>query len=217
MLRKISERIWGGRTPAEVLSKRFKIFVLIAIVLAGVSKLLYLNGILPANVELIIPTLIVVGSFSLYLGPTKFWRRTTRYFGLLVLVAIAITDLAFWGLRSIFVFTWSGFVLCWLMGMRNKLSMFDKFKKLVLRTTLTAAAAILVFDIYTGVMGWSLITGAGVLASFMAQIPFTLYHLSSLIFVPPLVGLGKLMAKVRVPVQVAVLADRQVRVRNQTR
>ncbi len=217
MLRKIAERIWGGRTPTEVLSKRFKIFVLIAIVLAGVSKLLYLNGILPANVELIIPTLVVVGSFSLYLGPTKFWRRTTRYFGLLVLVAIAITDLVFWGLRSIFVFTWSGFVLCWLMGMRNKLSMFDKFKKLVLRTTLTAAAAILVFDIYTGVIGWSLITGAGVLASFMAQIPFTLYHLSSLIFVPPLVGLGKLMAKVRVPVQVAVLADRQVRVRNQTR
>ena len=217
MLRKISERVWGGRTPAEVLSKRFKIFVLIAIVLAGVSKLLYLNGILPANVELIIPTLIVVGSFSLYLGPTKFWRRTTRYFGLLVLVAIAITDLAFWGLRSIFVFTWSGFILCWLIGMRNKLSMFDKFKKLMLRTTLTAAAAIIIFDIYTGVVGWSLVTGTGLLVSLLAQIPFTLYHLSSLIFVPPLVGLGKLMVKVKVPVQVAVLADRQVRVRNQTR
>lgn len=217
MLRKISERIWGGRTPAEVLSKRFKIFVLIAIVLAGVSKLLYLNGILPANVELIIPTLIVVGSFSLYLGPTKFWRRTTRYFGLLVLVAIAITDLAFWGLRSIFVFTWSGFILCWLIGMRNKLSMFEKFKKLMLRTTLTAAAAIIIFDIYTGVVGWSLVTGTGLLVSLLAQIPFTLYHLSSLIFVPPLVGLGKLMVKVKVPVQVAVLADRQVRVRNQTR
>ena len=202
--RKISEKIWGGRTPAEVLSKRFKIFVLITIVLAGMSKLLYLKGILPANVELIIPCLVVVGSLSLYCGPTKFWRRATRYFGLLVLVTIAIVDLVFWGPHSIFVFTWSGFIVCWLLAMRHKLSMFDKFKSLLWRTTLTAAAAIIVFDFFTGVFGWSLVTGGGLVTVFLSQIPFTLYHLCSLLFVPPLVGLAKAMVKVKVPVPVAI-------------
>jgi hypothetical protein len=37
-----------------------------------------------------------------------------------------------------------------------------------------------------------------------------LYHLSSLIFVPPLVGLGKAMVKVKVPVPVAVAVKRGV-------
>jgi hypothetical protein len=210
--RKISEKIWGGRTPSEVLSKRFRIFVLIAIVLAGISKLLYLHRILPANVELIIPTLVVVGSLSLYCGPTKFWRRATRYFGLLVLVAVAITDLAFWGPSPIFVFTWSGFILCWLLAMRHKLSMFDKFKSLLWRTTLTAAAAIIIFDLYTGVLGWSLVTGTGLVTVFLSQIPFTIYHLCSLLFVPPLVGLAKAMVKVKVPVPVAIAVKSGVEV-----
>lgn len=210
--RKISEKIWGGRTPSEVLSKRFRIFVLITIVLAGMSKLLYLKGILPANVELIVPCLVVVGSLSLYCGPTKFWRRATRYFGLLVLVAVSITDLAFWGPRSIFVFTWSGFIVCWLLAMRHKLSMFDKFKSLLWRTTLTAAAAIIIFDLFTGVLGWSLVTSTGLVTVFLSQIPFTLYHLCSLLFVPPLVGLAKAMVKVKVPVPVAVAVKSGVEV-----
>ncbi len=209
---KISEKIWGGKTPTEVLSKRFKIFVLIAVVLASVSKLLYLLGVLPANVELIIPTLVVVGSFSLYCGRTEFWRGVTRYFGLLVLIAIALTDLIFWGPRSIFLFTWTGFIVCWLLGMRHKLSMFDKFKSLLWRTTLTAAAAIIVFDFYTGIFGWSLVTGTGVAAAFLAQVPFTIYHLCSLIFVPPLVGLAKAIVKVKVPVPVAIAVKHGMKV-----
>jgi hypothetical protein len=47
--------------------------------------------------------------------------------------------------------------------------------------------------------------------AFLGQIPFTLYHLASLIFVPPLVGLGKLMVKVKVPVPVAVKVRAGVR------
>jgi hypothetical protein len=211
-LKKISEKIWGGRTPSEVLSKRFKIFVLITIALASMSKILYLKGILPANVELIIPCLVVVGSLSLYCGPTNFWRRTTRYFGLLVLIAIALVDLAFWGLHSIFIFTWPGFVVCWLLGMRHKLSMFDKSKSLLWRTTLTTAAAIIIFDLFTGVFGWSLVTGGGLVAVFLSQIPFTLYHFISLLFVPPLVGLAKAMVKVKVPVPVAIAVKRGVEV-----
>lgn len=206
MLRKISGRIWGGRTHAEVLSKRFKIFVLIAIVLAGVSKLLYLNGILPANVELIIPTLVVVGSFSLYCGSNRFWRVVTRYFGLIALVSVFLIDLAFWGFLPIYVFTWPGFVLCWFLGLRNKLSMFGKFKTLMGRTMLTAAIAIILFDVWTGLIGHTLTTGASLWVAFLGQIPFTLYHLASLVFVPPLVGLGKMLARVKIAVPVAVAA-----------
>jgi len=204
VMRKISEKIWGGRTSGEFLAKRFKIFVLIGLLLVGISKLLYLAGITFPNLELVIPTLVVVGSFSLYCGGTKFWRGVTRYFGIIALVSVFLIDMAVWGIRPIYVFTWSGFIFCWLLGMHNKLSMFDKFKKLLWRTTLTAAIAIIVFDIYTGVFGWSLVHGTTLAAAFLAQIPFTLYHLCSLIFIPPLVGLGKLMVKVKVPVPVAV-------------
>lgn len=212
--RKIAEKIWGGRTPDEVLSKRFKIFVLIGIVLIAASKLLYLRGLMPfPNFELIIPTLVVVGSFSLYLGPTKFWRGVNRYFGILALVAVFLIDLIFWGPLAIYAFTWTGFILAWFLALRNKLSMFDKFKKLLWRTTLTAAIAIILFDIWTGLIGHTLTMSASLWAAFFGQIPFTMYHLASLVFVPPLVGLGKLMVKVKVPVPVAVAAEAGVRAR----
>lgn len=216
-VRKISEKIWGGRTPGEILSKRFKIFVLIAISLIAISKLLYVSGVTFPNFELIIPTLVVVGSFSLYCGPTKFWRRLTRYFGVIALASVFLIDISFWGFRNIYVFTWSGFVICWLFGMRNKLSMFDKTKKLLFRTTLTAAIAILVFDIFTafGVwLVWAPNTVAGLVAVYLAQIPFTLYHLASLVFIPPLVGLSKLLVKVKVPVPVAVKVGSRAGVSN---
>jgi len=208
--RKIAEKIWGGRTPDEVLSKRFKIFVLIAIFLIVISKPLYASGVTFPNFELITVTIVVVGSFSLYCGPTKFWRRVTRYFGAIVLAAIFTIDIAVWGFHSIYLFTWTGFLSIWVWAMRNKLSMFDNLKKLLWRTTVTAAAAIIIFDIYTGIIGWSLLGGAGLLTAFLGQIPFTLYHLCSLIFVPPLVGLGKLMVKVKVPVPVAIAAERRI-------
>lgn len=214
--RKIAEKIWGGRTPDEVLSKRFKIFVLIAIFLIAISKPLYASGVTFPNFELITVTIVVVGSFSLYCGPTKFWRRVTQYFGVMVLAAIFIIDITIWGFHSIYLFTWSGFIIIWIWAMRNKLSTFDKFKKLLWRTTLTAAAAIIIFDIYTGIIGWSLLGGAGLLTAFLGQIPFTLYHLCSLIFVPPLVGLGKAVVRVKVPVLVAVAAKRRVGVRGHT-
>lgn len=211
--RKIAEKIWGGRTPDEVLSKRFKIFVLIAIFLIAISKPLYASGVTFPNFELIIVTTVVVGSFSLYCGPTRFWRRVTRYFGVIVLATVFIVDIALWGFHSIYLFTWSGFLIVWVWAMRNKLSMFDKFKKLLWRTMLTAAAAIIIFDIYTGIIGWSVLGGAGLLTAFLGQIPFTLYHLSSLIFVPPLVGLGKAIVRVKVPVPVAVAVKQVLGVR----
>ena len=217
--RKIAEKIWGDRTPDEVLSKRYKIFVFLGIFLIGMFAVYrYFIGItfLP-NFEWIIPVLVVTGSFSLYCGPSKFWRIVTRYFGALAVISAFIVWFIMFGILPIHAFVWSGFIFAWLLAMRNKLSMFDKFKKLLWRTTLTAAIAIIMFDIYTGVFGWSLVHGTGLAAAFLAQILFTLYHLCSLIFIPPLVGLGKLMVKVKVPVPVAIAAERQVRVQERIR
>ena len=211
MLRKIAIKLFGGENPESVLAKRIKIFVLIGIVFIAMSKLLYLRGLTPfPNFELIIPALVAIGSFSLYTGGNKFWRGVTRYFGITALVSVFLIDIGFWGLRKIYIFTWSGFIICWLLGMRNKLSMFDKFKKLLWRTTFTAAIAILIFDIYTA-FGWALVSSTGLATVFLNQIPFTLYHFCSLIFVPPLVGLGKAMVKVKVPIPVAVPVGGRVR------
>lgn len=203
--RKIAEKIWGGRTPDEVLSKRFKIFVFIGIFLIGMFAVYrYFIGItfLP-NFEWIIPVLVVTGSFSLYCGPSKFWRTVTRYFGVLAVISAFIVWFIMYGILPIHAFVWSGFIFAWLLAMRNKLSMFNKFKKLLWRTTLTAAIAIILFDVWTGLVGSSLTMGGSLWIVFLGQIPFTLFHLASLVFVPPLVGLGKLLVRVKVPVPVA--------------
>ena len=190
------------------MAARIKLFVLIGAVLIAVSKLLYHQGIMPfPNFELIIPTLVVVGSFSLYVGPTKQWRYITRYFGIIALISVFLIDLGIWGFQPIYAFTWSGFILCWIIGLRNKLSMFDRFKKLLWRTSITTAVAVLIFDVWTAFgswLGWGAKSLSGLAAVYLAQIPFTLYHLASLAVVPPLVGLAKLMVKVKVPVPVTV-------------
>ncbi|TEU14698.1 MAG: hypothetical protein E3I12_01415 [Hadesarchaea archaeon] len=213
--RKIAEKIWGGRTPDEVLSKRFKIFVFIGIFLIGMFAVYrYFIGItfLP-NFEWIIPVLVVTGSFSLYCGPSKFWRIVTRYFGVLAVISTFIVWFIMFGILPIHAFVWSGFIFAWLLAMRNKLSMFNKFKKLLWRTTLTAAIAIILFDVWTGLIGSSLTMGGSLWIVFLGQIPFTLFHLASLVFVPPLVGLGKMMVRVKISVPVAVAAGAGVRAR----
>jgi len=40
--------------------------------------------------------------------------------------------------------------------------------------------------------------------SAIGQIPFTLYHLLSIIFVPPLVALGKFVSRVKIAIPVIV-------------
>lgn len=206
--KKLVYKIFGGKTSEQALAKRIKIFVLIGIVFIAVSKLLYLQGAMPfPNFELIIPTVVVIGSFSLYCGSTRSWSYLTRYFGIIALFSVFIIDLGFWGFQPIYAFTWSGFILCWVIGLQNKLSMFDKFKKLLWRTTLTTAVAIFIFDIWTAFgswLGWGAKSLSGLIAVYLAQVPFTLYHFASLLFVPPLVSMGKLMMRVKVSVPVVV-------------
>jgi len=204
---RINERIWATKNPEHLFIKKIKLFVVIGTVLIAISKFLYLQGITFPNLELIIPTLIVIGSFSFYCGNSKFLKRLTRYFGILALISVYLIDLSLWGFRIIYAFTWSGFLFAWLLGLRNKLSPFDKYNKLLYHTTITGIFAILIFDIWTCFgtwLFWYPKTITGLISAYLAQIPFTLYHLSSLIFIPPLVLLAKLVVKVKIPVAISV-------------
>ncbi|MFQ6130356.1 MAG: hypothetical protein ACE5OT_06120, partial [Candidatus Hadarchaeaceae archaeon] len=129
----------------------------------------------------------------------------------LAVISAFIVWFIMYGILPIHAFVWSGFIFAWLLAMRNKLSMFDKFKKLLWCTTLTAAIAIILFDVWTGLVGSTLTMGESLWIVFLGQIPYTLYHLTSLVFVPPLVGLGKMLVRVKISVPVAVAAGTGVR------
>jgi len=193
------------------LRRRLWIFAGVCLLLAASSKLLYLKGLTLPNLELIIPVLVVTGSTYLWnVGERA--ERVGRTFGLLVLGGVLAVDLLFWGWHPIYLFTWSGFLLVWLLATRNRLSPFSGFRNLLGRTALTAALAILLFDFWTGVVGSPLTSSFyGPLTSLSTwitalalQFPFTLYHLSSLLFLPPLVGLLKLSTRIRVEAPLAV-------------
>ncbi len=203
----VSSKFWYGRNPDETMAKRFKVFVAVAVLLIGVSKLLYLIGITIPNIELVIPTLVVVGAFSLYTGGGKKWEERRKYFGLIALFSVFLTDFAFWGFKKIYLFTWPALMLCWFLGMRKDLSFFDKFSDLAVKATLTGAIAILAFDMITAFGTWLLwrpLTLATLYGVYAAQVPFTFYHLASLIFVPPLVGFGKIVSRVKMKVPTPV-------------
>lgn len=91
--------------------------------------------------------------------------------------------------------------------MRKDFDFYDKFSDLAMEATITAAVAILLFDVFTSIGVWALwrpLTIGSLYGVFIAQIPFTLYHLGSLIFIPPLVGFGKMAQRVKVRAPVAV-------------
>lgn len=191
------------------LAMRVTLFAVFGLALVILNKLtLSRFGPLP-NFELIIPVLCVMGCFSF--PGTGASKRLVRYFGLAALAGITAADVTFWGFRRIYAFTWSGFVICWLLSARAKISLFGRFKRQLYHATLATAVGILVFDVWTcfgSWLGWYPKTLAGLAAAYLAQLPFTLYHLSSLVFVPPLVGLAR--ALVRVPVAVPVAVKVQV-------
>jgi hypothetical protein len=140
------------------------------------------------NFEWVLPTVMVLGSLS------------RPKFGILaVLMAQALWTLLY-GPKPIQLFTCSGFALVWILALRRRSSPFASFRKLLGTSLLTCAVGIILYDFWTGVVGWSLLGYAGLYASLLGQIPFTLYHLCSLAFVPPLLAVAKLTLRVRVPV-----------------
>lgn len=206
----LTNKIWRGETPDKILAKRFELFVIVCISFIGLSQLLSAMGLPLPNLEMIIPVLIVMGAFSIYTGVSEKWSNVDKYFGILVLPIIFITDVVFWGFYRIYLFKWPAFIGCWLLAKRKDLSFFDGFSDLAFEATILAAVGIIFFDYFTAT-GWWLARGGaltlgGLIGIYIAQIPFTFYHFSSLIFVPPLVGLGKAMSKVKVKVPTAVRA-----------
>ena len=201
-LRNIAWRIWGGQTPEETLSKRYRLFVVTGALLIALFALyrLYAGMNFLPNTEWVIPVLVVTGSFSLYCGGSRFWRFATRYFGAIAVASAFAAWFVTYGVLPIHAFCWSGFVIVWMLSMRFRHSLFDRFPKVLMWTALATAFAIVVYDIWTGIIGHTLVTGTPLWLSFAGQIDFTLRHLTSLFFVPPLVVLAKIM--VRVPVQV---------------
>jgi len=215
MFRKITRSLWGGETPEEILSKRYRLFVVIGmglISLFAIYRFFVGMDFLP-NTEWIIPVLVVTGSFSLYCGSSRAWKIVTKYFGIWAVISAFIVWFITYGILPIHFFCWTGFVIVWLSSMQTKLSFSHRFSKLVLRTMLTAALAIIIYDVWTGLIGHSLVTGTSIWVAFIGQIPFTLRHLTSLFFVPPLVGLGKLLVRVPVPVSVSASSSQKQNVR----
>jgi hypothetical protein len=153
------------------------------------------------NFEWILPTLIVLGS----LFPFEF--------GILALVFVQVLWTLLYGPKPIQIFTCSGFALVWFLARKRYLSPFGSLRKLIGQSLLTSAAGILLYDFWTGVLGWSLLGQASLYTSLLGQIPFTIYHLSSLVFVPPLVTLAKLTVRTKIPIVVPVPARTKVRMR----
>jgi hypothetical protein len=151
------------------------------------------------NFEWILPTLIVLGS----LFPFEF--------GILALVFVQVLWTLLYGPKPIQIFTCSGFALVWFLARKRYLSLFGSLRKLIGQSLLTGVAGILLYDFWTGVLGWSLLGYASLYASLLGQIPFTIYHLSSLVFVPPLVTLAKLTVRTKIPIMVPVPARTKVR------
>jgi len=173
--------------------------LLISLALVVVGKML-LSGRLFPNFELIIPVIIVFGCFS------DSWR-----FPALVLPAVAILDVVLWGFSPIYLSTWSGLLICWLFLSKGAFDPFSPTPRIVRSSLKATLKAILLFDIYTAFWCWPLWyprTATGLLLTYLNQIPFTLYHLLSLIFVPPLAVVGKRM--IRVPVEVSVSTSARV-------
>lgn len=197
----VIKKLWFGKKPEEVLAKRFKIFILISIALIALSKYLYMIDLTIPNLETIIPTLVVMGSFSVFTRSRRL-SKIKKYFGFIALASVFITDMVFWGFRPIYLFTWPGFILAWLIGKRSDFSFLDNTKEIMFGASLDTASSILFFDVFTAFgtwLFWHPMTLRSLVKVYMLQVPFTLYHLSSLIFVFPLVMTVKVLTRAEVP------------------
>lgn len=199
-------KLWGGENPDEVLLKRYRLFLLAGVFLIAMFAVYRsLAGIefLP-NTEWIIPVLVVTGSFTLRCRRPKSVRITSRYFGVISLISVFVVWFVTYGFIPIHVFCWSGFIFIWLFSKKLKLSYFDRFSRILLKSTLATAIAIIIYDVWTGVVGHTLTTGAPLWLSIIGQVEFTLRHLTSLFFVPPIVWAGKLIIRIPVPARASV-------------
>ncbi|MEM2908522.1 MAG: DUF6580 family putative transport protein [Candidatus Hadarchaeales archaeon] len=195
--------MFSSTTPEKALSERVKILSVACLALIVFNKLVLSKFGIP-NLELIIPALVVAGGFSLTITGRR--GPSVLCYGAAAISAIGLLDILGWGLHPIYVFTWPGFLMAWFLATRKGLPIFERFGHLARRAIVTAALAILAFDVWTALGAWILWypkTPSGLAMTYFLQVPFTLYHLASLVFVPPLVGLGKALVRIKVPIAVA--------------
>jgi hypothetical protein len=175
--------------------------LLVSLVVVMLGKLLLSGRLLP-NFELVIPVIIVFGCFS------NSWK-----FPVIVLPAVAILDVLGWGFSPVYIFTWSGFIICWLFLSRRAFNPFSSTPRIIRSSLMATLKAILLFDVYTAFWCWPLWyprTLAGLLSAYFNQIPFTLYHLLSLVFVPPLAIVGKRIIRVPMEMKIPVSTSAKV-------
>lgn len=180
-----------------LIERKMKTLLAVALALVIFNKMVLSRWGLP-NVELIIPVLVVLGCYS------NSWMLPA-----LTVLSVTILDVLFWGFHPIYLFTWTGFAFCWYLWGKNAFNPFSSPRKILKMASASVLASIIFFDIYTAFGCWLLWypkTQMGLVAAYVAQVPFTLYHLLSLGFVPPLVLLGKKILRVPITVPVAVRA-----------
>ncbi len=197
---RLRERTMKTKEEIKKSSKNFKIFLSICAALVITGKILYIIGITIPNFSIVIPALVVIGAFKMPFRADENEAKTTKYIGIAALSTLFIFDLLIWGFQAIYLFTWPSFTLIWFLASRKKLSFTDKFSKTTIEATFTTAILILLYDVITAFGTWLLwgsITTNSLVNVYIAQIPFTLYHLSSLIFVPALIVLGKALTTVK--------------------
>lgn len=125
----------------------------------------------------------VLGGYYGAVVPISIMLLTDAYLALDEGISFTLTGA--W--QSIFIFTWTGFLLVWLIGKLTGRSASLSLKS-VGRLTAAGLMATIVYDFYTATGWWYLFyphTLNNLMTVYILQIPFTLMHLlSSSIFVP---------------------------------
>lgn len=178
MVSKIVLKSLRGKEPLKLAIA----FILIAIGSLGRMLLLQYPNFEPVLASSLLAGSILGGYYSIVI-PLSIMMLTDAYLALDN--SISFTPPGFW--QSIFIFTWSGFILVGIIGRVTcrdpKLS-----KRSIGRLTLSGILATLIYDIYTATGWWYLFyphTISSLLTVYALQVPFTFMHLiSSLTFVP---------------------------------
>lgn len=186
----------------------------VLVVLTGLvlsSKFLSYHGILPANIELLLPALVVAGLFRV--GSIGFSEK----FAVVALGVAIVFDFVFWGFNLIYLWTWGAVIGVWRWSRRENVDFGRVSKKdLAIKSGVTAGIGILAYDLITAFgsfLVWQPMSLNGLFMTYSMQFPFTVYHLVSALFAP-LLALGiREIVTYRQPVVERVCEREKVRVK----
>ncbi len=170
--------------------KNWKLVGAAALIVLGVVGRVALRPFVPEGNALIAFDLFaIIGMISILAGVLL-----GGYYSLVVpLAAMAVSD-AILGNGMIFAFTWSGFALMGVLGLRARKSRAPD-ATFGLKLTGIGVAGILAFDLWTNVGWWALFyprTAEGLAACFAMAAPFMLGHLLTTAALLPTASLAAL-------------------------